>query len=347
MKENKPNTTCTRLTDAGPTYPWGTARPYNAYRDYLIARFGKRIQKVSVDAGFTCPNRDGTRGRGGCTYCNNRSFVPPYCHPGMSIAEQVEAGISYLSRRYGVDRFIVYFQAYSNTYAPLAHLKPLYEQALAHPQVVGLAIGTRPDCVDAEKIAYLEQLAREYYISVEYGLESIWDQTLARLNRGHGFREWEKAMALSAGRGFELCTHIILGLPGESRQQMLETAEVLSRYPIDSLKIHHLHVVKKTILAHQYAQKPFPLLTFREYINLVSDFLARLRPDIKIQRLVGETHPRHLIGPIWGVRAQVVQREIERYMREHHLWQGIYYCEEKPASAHRLTRQQSLAGPVN
>lgn len=325
----------------GRIYPWGTRRPYNAYRDYLIARFGARVQKVSVDAGFTCPNRDGTKGRGGCTYCNNRSFVPPYCHPGMSIAEQVEAGIAYLSRRYGVDRFIVYFQAYSNTYAPLAHLKPLYEQALAHPQVIGLAIGTRPDCVDREKIDYLAQLARDYYISVEYGLESISDQTLERLNRGHGFREWEAAIALSAGRGFELCTHIILGLPGESREQMLQTASVLSRYPIDSLKIHHLHVVKKTILAHQYARNPFPLLKYREYIELVAAFLARLRPDIKIQRLVGETHPRHLIGPIWGVRADVVQREIERYLLEHDLWQGKFCAVGQPAQQAQVAEKAS------
>ena len=306
-------------------YPWGTTRPYNAYVDYMRSRFGGRVQKVSVHAGFTCPNRDGSKGWGGCTYCNNRSFVPPYCQPGMSIADQVKAGIAFLSRRYRTEKFIVYFQAYSNTYAPLERLKHLYEQALAHPQVIGLAIGTRPDCVDEEKIAYLAELAQKYFISIEYGLESISDATLQRLNRAQTFAEWEHAVAMTAGKGIEICSHVILGLPGETREHMLRTAEVISRYPIDSLKIHHLHVVKKTILASQYQREPFHLLGYREYLDLVIDFLQRLRPDIKIQRLVGETHPRHLIGPIWGLRADTIQREIEREMRQRNVWQGKLY----------------------
>ncbi len=301
---------------------WGTARRYNAYVDYLRRRYGNRVQKVSVDAGFTCPNRDGTKARGGCTYCNNRSFVPPYCTPGMSIREQVAAGVEFLSRRYKADQFIVYFQAYSNTYAPLNHLKELYEQALDHPRVIGLAIGTRPDCIDAEKIAYIARLARRYYITIEYGLESVSDETLQRLNRCQTFREWVQAVEMTAGTGIHVCTHVILGLPGETREQMLRMARVISRYPIDYLKIHHLHVVQQTILAAQYRREPFPLLGFREYVDLVVEFLQRLRPDIKIQRLVGETHPRHLIGPIWGMRADAVQREIERELTRRDAWQG-------------------------
>ncbi len=303
-------------------YPWRTRRPYNSYKDFLTKKFNGRLQKVSVNAGFTCPNRDGTKGFGGCTYCNNDSFVPPYCKPGMTIAEQVAAGVEYLSRRYKAKQFMVYFQAYSNTYAPLPYLQTLYEQALAHPQVIGLAIGTRPDCVDETKLAYLEELAKEYFISIEYGLESTNNQVLEHLNRRHTFREWADAVEMTAGRGIHICSHVILGLPGETREEMLHTAEVISRYPIDSLKIHHLHVVKKTVLAAEYKRNPFPVFGYREYIDLVIEFLQRLRPGIIVQRLVGETHPRHLIAPIWGVRAATVQKDIEHEMRRRNVWQG-------------------------
>lgn len=306
-------------------FPWGTERRFNAYGDYIKKRFGSRVQKVSVDAGFTCPNRDGSKGVGGCTYCNNTSFVPPYCRPGMSISQQVAAGISYLSRRYGAHKFIVYFQAYSNTYAPLSALKSLYEEALSHPAVLGLAIGTRPDCVDEEKIAYLAGLARKWYISIEYGLESAHNSTLEKLNRGHNFEDWARALSQTAGRGLEVCSHVILGLPGESREDMLQTAARISQYPLDSLKIHHLHLVRKTVLATQYLKNPFPLLGFREYVDLVVEFLQILNPRIRIQRMVGETHPRHLIGPIWGLRADTVQRYIETELERRNVWQGIQY----------------------
>lgn len=305
-----------------PVFPWGTARPYNAYKDYLKTRFGGRLQKVSVDAGFTCPNRDGAKAWGGCTYCNNESFVPPYCQPGMSIAQQVEAGVEYLGRRYKARQFVVYFQAYSNTYAPLKYLQGLYAQALRHPRVLGLVIGTRPDCVDEEKIAYFEALAKECYVSLEYGLESIHNLTLERINRGHDFQEWAEAVNMTAGRGIHIGSHVILGLPGESKEQMLQTAEVISRYPIDSLKIHHLHIVKKTVLAVQYQREPFPVFGYQEYISLVIEFIQRLRPDIYIQRLAGETHPRNLLAPVWGVRANNVQHHIEEEMRRQGVWQG-------------------------
>jgi len=293
--------------------------------DYIRKKFGARVQKVIVDAGFTCPNRDGTKGFGGCNYCNNNSFKPPYCQPKLSVFEQVTAGIEFLSRRYKVDRFIVYFQPYSNTYAPLPHLQNLYEQALSHPQVIGLAIGTRSDCVDEKKIAYLEQLARDYYITIEYGLESPFDRTLEWIGRKHNFKSWEDAVKMTAGRGIYICSHVILGLPTESREEMLKTAEIVSHYPIDYLKIHHLHIVKKTILAKKYKDAPFPLLGYWEYIDLVIEFLKRLRPDIKIQRLVGETHPRILIAPNWGLRADVIQRHIEDEMEKRNVWQGILY----------------------
>lgn len=308
-------------------YEWGTQRPYNNYKDYLLARFGGRLQKVSVDAGFTCPNRDGIKAFGGCTYCNNISFVPPYCKPGMSIAEQVSNGVEYLGRRYKAKQFIAYFQAYSNTYAPLEYLRSLYSQALAHPDIHGMAIGTRPDCVDDEKLDYLTELAQQYYISIEYGLESVSDKTLEEINRGHTFQEWADAVNLTANRNIHICSHLIFGLPGDSRQQMIDSAAIISQYSVNSLKLHHLHIVKKTQLAVQYKRKPFPVFEYDEYIDLVIEFLQRLRPDIMIQRLVGETHPKHLLAPIWGVRANQVQQDIEAEMRKRDVWQGKLYQE--------------------
>jgi len=305
-----------------PVIPWGTSRRYNAYVDYIKGKFGKRVQKVIVNAGFTCPNRDGTKGFTGCIYCNNDSFKPPYCESEMNITDQVEAGISFLSRRYKVDQFMVYFQPYTNTYASLGKLQQLYEQALKHPQVIGLSIGTRPDCVDPEKIDYLEQLAKEYYITIEYGLESPYDRTLEWINRRHDFQSWIDAVHLTAGRGIEICSHIILGMPVESREEILHTAKIISGYPIDALKIHHLHVVQKTVLANKYREAPFQLMDLPDYIDLVVEFLQWLKSDIKIQRLVGETQPRLLVGPQWGIRADAIQRRIEKKLTEHDTWQG-------------------------
>jgi radical SAM protein (TIGR01212 family) len=243
----------------------------------------------------------------------------------MGIADQVEAGVEYLGRRYKAQQFVVYFQAYSNTYAPLEYLDSLYRQALKHPQVRGLVIGTRPDCVDEAKIAYFEELAKDYYVSLEYGLESIHDSTLERINRAHDFQEWADTVEMTAGRGIHIGSHVILGLPGETREEMLQTAETISRYPIDSLKIHHLHIVNKTVLAIQYKKEPFPVFGYNEYIALVIEFVQRLRPDIYIQRLVGETHPRNLLAPVWGVRANTVQHHIEEEMCRQDVWQGRLY----------------------
>ncbi|MFZ0390292.1 MAG: TIGR01212 family radical SAM protein, partial [Calditrichia bacterium] len=241
----------------------------------------------------------------------------------------ISEGIDYLSRRYKVDRFIVYFQSYSNTYAPLSRLQLLYEQALSQPGVVGLAIGTRPDCIDEEKLDYLQELARHHYISVEYGLESPYQESLDWMNRGHDFASWQNAVRQTAGRGIEICAHLILGLPGESRGQMLETAATVSRYPLDHLKIHHLHVIKGTGLARLFKEKPFSLLSLTEYVELAAAFLERLRPGIRLQRLVGETHPRHLLAPRWGLRAAQVQRRIEQKLAEMNSWQGRLWPDEK------------------
>jgi radical SAM protein (TIGR01212 family) len=241
------------------------------------------------------------------------------------VADQVASGINFLSKRYKTDKFVVYFQAYSNTYAPLRRLKILYEQALSHPGVIGLAIGTRPDCIDAEKIEYLEMLARDYYITLEYGLESPYDKTLKWINREHDFQSWVDAVNMTAGRGIHICSHIILGFPTENRREMLKTASILSQYPIDYLKIHHLHVVKKTVLAKRYRENPFHLFEYSEYVNLVVNFLQYLRPNIKIQRLAGETHPRMLIGPQWNFRTGTVQNDIAYELEKSDVWQGKLY----------------------
>ncbi len=312
----------TKTGREGRRFLWGTPRRYNAYVDYLRQRFGGRVQKVAVDAGFTCPNRDGSKGYGGCIYCNNDSFTPSYTQPESSIRDQLAAGMEYLRRRYKADKFLAYFQSYSNTYAPPDRLKALYEEALSQPGVIGLAIGTRSDCIDEEKIAYLEELARDYYITLEYGLESPHEHSLKWMNRQHDFQSWVDAVHLTAGRGIDINAHVILGFPTESREMMLETAEIISRYPLDYLKIHHLHITGRTILAKRYREQPFPLLSYREYIDLAVEFIQRLRPDIKLQRLVGETHPRHLVGPRWGVRAPQVQQDIEKELERRNVWQG-------------------------
>jgi radical SAM protein (TIGR01212 family) len=308
-------------------YPWGTSRRYNAYVDYLRSLFGERVQKVIVNAGFSCPNRDGSKGFGGCIYCNNDSFKPPYCHSKMNITEQINAGIEFLCKRYKVTKFLVYFQPFSNTYAPLSLLQDLYKQALSHPKVIGLSIGTRSDCIDEEKLDFLAELARNYYVTIEYGLESPYNKTLKWIRRMHDFKSWENAVQKTAIRGIHICTHLIMGFPYETKKMMLNTARIISNYPLNYIKIHHLHIVKNTILEKKYKENPFPLLNFREYVDLVIGFLQRLRSDIQIQRLVGETHPSILVAPDWDLRADVIQRYIEKELESRDVWQGKIFDE--------------------
>ena len=316
------------MTKNGNKFPWGNKIPYNSYREYIKKKFGERVQKVSVDAGFTCPNRDGTKGVGGCIYCNNSSFTPSYLNNYDTISVQIEEGVDFLRRRYGVQKFIAYFQANSNTYAPLDVLQNIYEKALSHPDVIGLAIGTRPDCVDEEKIAYLQELAKKYYIAIEYGLESAYYKTLEYINRQHTVADFEKTVYMTAGKGIFITTHLILGLPGESKEMLMKTAEYISRLPINYLKLHHLHVVKGTTLAKQYAENPFHIYTHKEYIELAAEFLRRVRPDIVIQRVVGETNPSRLIAPKWGIRANILAQMIEEYMLKNGFYQGEFWKDE-------------------
>ncbi len=295
---------------------------YYAFGRFLREKFGCRVYKVSVDGGFSCPNRDGTSGVKGCIYCNNDSFRSRSANKLKSIADQVQEGIEYSRKRFGAEKFIVYFQPFTNTHAPLETLIPLYEAAIGHPDVVGLSLGTRPDCIDDEKIAWLENLARMYFVTLEYGLQSIYDETLARINRGHNFQCWLDAMDRTRNRGIWLCTHIILGFPWETSEEMLETAEVLSDKGLDFLKLHHLHVVRNTVLERQYNEKPFPLLQLEEYADLVVDFLERLNPGICIERLFGVAPHEQLIGPIWGKTSSQIRHFIEEKLAERDTYQG-------------------------
>jgi len=304
-----------------PGFRAGRSR-YNAYGPFLKQKFGCRVYKVSVDAGFTCPNRDGTVGMGGCTYCNNDSFRPGTAVSLKPVSEQIREGTDYLRGRYGAGKFIVYFQPFTNTHAPLHTLIPLCETAVAQPGVVGISLGTRPDCVDDEKLAWLERLARDYFVTVEYGLESMHDRTLARINRGHDFRCWVDAMDRTRNRGIWLCAHIILGFPWEIREEMVNTATALSDKGLDFLKLHHLHVVRGSAMEAEYRENPFPLFGVEEYTDLVVDFLERLSPAIVIERLFGFAPSDQLIGPLWGKSKAEIRRRIEQRLVERDTYQG-------------------------
>jgi radical SAM protein (TIGR01212 family) len=297
---------------------------YNAYNLYVKNKYGERIQKVTVDAGFTCPNRDGTVAYGGCIYCNNQSFNPGYNDAAKSIRQQIEEGKEFLKRRYKVDKYIVYFQPYSNTYAALDQLKKLYQEALAVPGVLGLTIGTRPDCVDEEKIKFLSDLATDFDITIEYGLESIYDDSLLKINRGHTYQSYLDALEMTRDRGIKICTHIILGFPWETPAQWLHEAEILSGLHFNFLKIHQLHIVKKTVMASQYLENAFNLLSLSDYIHTVVSFLERLNPAIIIQRLAGEAPPHMLVAPKWGKRIPEIMRYINAEFERRNSWQGKY-----------------------
>jgi len=280
------------------------------------------VYKVNVDAGFTCPNRDGTVSTGGCIYCNNDSFRPAACVSTVSIHDQIQKGIPYLRSRYGAEKFIVYFQPYTNTYAPVEILEQLYRQALDNPGVVGLAIGTRPDCIDKGKIELLEALARDHFVLVEYGLQSIYDKTLEFINRGHDYSCFKNALALTAGRGIKVGAHIILGLPTETREEMLCMADELSHLPIEFLKVHQLQVVRETSLAGLYAAKPFRTFGYEEYLAMLADFLERLAPGIILQRLFAAAPEEILVAPVWNKTRSEFLNDFDAYLEKRDSFQG-------------------------
>jgi hypothetical protein len=307
--------------------PFGERR-YNAWNEHVKTRYGGRVQKVSVLAGFTCPNRDGLLGKGGCTFCNNDGFTPGYLDQNQSITTQIDAGLDFLRRRYpNTQRYMAYFQSYSNTYGEFERLRDCYEEALAHPDISGLAIGTRPDCLPDQVLDYLAELARKHIIELEIGVESCNDAALMRVNRGHDFARSVDAIRRAAARGLEVTAHLLLGLPGESVQSMLDGARLLSNLPIHALKLHQLQVVRGTLLARDWRRAPesVPLLGEEECISLLADFIERLAPHILLQRVGSEVPPSQKLAPEWNVRLSELAPRISAELAQRGSWQGCRY----------------------
>lgn len=275
---------------------------------WIRQKAGCRVQKLAVDAGFSCPNRDGTLSMGGCTFCNNDAFNTSYCDRRRSITLQLEDGKRFFDRKKAGTKYLAYFQAFSNTYAPLQKLKAMYEEALSVEDIIGIVIGTRPDCVDEEILDYIEKLSRRALVIMEYGVESCNDETLRRVNRGHDFACSKQAIEETHKRGIYTCAHVILGLPGEDKEEMLRQADIISSLPIDILKLHQLQIVRSTTMAREHELHPFRTFTMQEYVGLLAEYLPRLRPDMVIERFVSETPPNLLIAPRWGVKPQEVTR---------------------------------------
>lgn len=275
--------------------------------------------------GFTCPNRDGNLAIGGCVYCNNDSFVPPYARARFSMDQQITNGMNYLKKRFKAEKFIVYFQSYTNTYDSVEKLEEMYRNALKYEDVIGIAVGTRSDCIDEEKISMFEELAKDYYVSLEFGIESIYDKTLEFMNRGHDYQSVLDAIEMSKGRGFEIGAHIIVGMPTETREEMLAMAGEVSSLGIDVFKVHNLHIVRNTPLARMYRKEPFSLFNFEEYIDFIIEFLERLSPDMVIERLFTDTPHQLLIAPDWGKSHLQILQAIEAELERKDTYQGRLY----------------------
>ena len=329
------------------TFPWGDDRRFNSYSRYFAKQFGGRVQKISIDAGFSCPNRDGKISTGGCTFCSNEAFNPSYCRPEKSIKQQIEEGIEFHRRRYRrASQYLAYFQPFSNTYKPLEELKKIYQQALEAidsllptcpsrnditskametPKIVGIVIGTRPDLIDESILQYLNEIQKTHYVMLEYGVESVYDETLKRVNRGHDFATAEKAIHLTAENGIPCGAHFIFGLPGETKTMMLDAADIISELPLTTVKFHQLQIFKGTKMAEEYQAHPeaFHLFDLEEYIDFVIDFAERLNPHIVIERFAGEVPPRYLVSEPWmKLRYDEVLSRIEKRMEERGTWQG-------------------------
>ncbi|MCG8566461.1 MAG: TIGR01212 family radical SAM protein [Desulfobacterales bacterium] len=295
---------------------------YTDYNTYLRNLYGERVQKISVDAGLTCPNRDGCLSRKGCIYCNDKGSGTGRFAQGMDITRQIETGRIGAVKKYKAKKFLAYFQSYTNTYTSTAHMKALYDEALACPGMVGMAVGTRPDCVDEEKLDLLESYARDYLVWLEYGLQSVHDRTLEIINRGHSFQDFARAVALTQNRGINICTHIILGLPGEDRQMMLDSARVLADMGINGIKLHLLYVVKDTPLDEMYLRGDYQCLEQAEYVDLVCDYLERLPREMIIQRITGDPHVEELRAPAWAADYRDTFNKVQRAMEVRDSYQG-------------------------
>ncbi|MCX9155310.1 TIGR01212 family radical SAM protein [Niveibacterium sp. 24ML] len=312
------------MNSPAPASPFGSRR-YNAYNDWVTRKHGGRIQKVSVAAGFTCPNRDGSVGTGGCSFCNNAGFTPGYLDVRAGIHAQIETGLGFLRRRYpAINRFIAYFQSYSNTYGEMARLRECYEAALAHPDICGLAIGTRPDCLPDEVLDYLAELAQTRHIELEIGVESTSDAALEQVNRGHDFTCSADAITRAAQRGLFITVHLILGLPGETQADMLIGADRLSALPINAIKFHQLQLVRGTPLARAWQRNPESVPLFEEdaYLDLLADFVERLSPAILIQRLGSEVPPHLKLAPTWNLRLSELAPRLDALLQSRGTHQG-------------------------
>lgn len=310
-------------------YPWNHQRRYNSYAEYLKALFGQRVQKVTINAGFTCPNRDGLISVWGCSYCDNAAFNPSYCQPEKSIIQQIEEGIEFHQNRYRrANKYLAYFQAYSNTYSDLGTLKSIYNQALENEKIIGVVIGTRPDCVDEEKLSYFAHLAETKYVIIEYGIESCNNNTLQAINRGHDFETSVKALELTKKMGVHAGAHFIFGLPGETEEEWLSWTKIISELPLQTIKFHQLQIIKNTTMAMQYKSTPekFHLFELQEYIDFIIAFVERLNPYFIIERFAGEVPPEYLLINNWGlIRNDQLLCMIEKEMEVKNTWQGKDY----------------------
>jgi radical SAM protein (TIGR01212 family) len=297
-------------------------RRYCPFSRFLREKFGNRVFRVTIDAGFTCPNVDGSVAVGGCVYCDNRSFSPNRRLPRTPVREQVRRGITILQKRYRANKFLAYFQAATNTYAPVEKLRRLYNEALEHSQIVGLAVGTRPDCVPNPVLDLLQNYACDRYVLLELGLQTIHDRSLDWMNRGHHFDAFLDAVRRCQGRGLDVCAHVILGLPGETREDMLATADALAALPVNGVKIHNLHVVRDTPMEAMYRDGSVRMMELAEYVQVVCDFLERLPATMVIHRLSGDAPPGYLVAPQWCANKPGLLRAIEAEMERRESWQG-------------------------
>ena len=302
-------------------------KPYNDFSEFLSQKFPYKVQKISINAGFTCPNRDGTKGRGGCTYCNNQSFSPGYGKPTKTISEQLKDGIDFFSHKYPEMKYLAYFQSYTNTYDSIEKLIRMYEEALAYPDVVGLIIGTRPDCMPDELLDYFAELNKKTFVLIEYGVESTLNKTLERVNRQHTWKESAEAIQKTAEKGIPVGAHLILGLPGETDEDLLSHAEKLSALPLTTLKIHQLQIIRGTAMAKEYKILPesFYLFELEEYVDLCVDFAERLNPDFCIERFASQSPKALLIAPDWGLKNYELTEKVVKRFKERGTWQGRLY----------------------
>lgn len=308
-------------------------KPYRDFTEYLSKNFSFKVQKISINAGFTCPNRDGSKGYGGCTYCNNQSFSPGYGKPTRTITQQLEDGVKFFSYKYPEMKYLAYFQSYTNTYDPIESLIDKYEEALSYPDVVGLIVGTRPDCMPDKLLDYFEDLSKKTFVMIEYGVESTLNKTLDRINRLHSYEESEYMIRKSAERGIAVGAHMILGLPGESKEEILGHADRLSELPLTSLKLHQLQIIKGTLMSREYRVDPdaFNLFGLDDYINMCVSFSERLNPEIYIERFTSQSPEKLLIAPEWGLKNYVVRDMIIKQFNERHTYQGKLYKEKQLA----------------